>query len=483
MRPNNDFTPFFGYENRSKSSNFIQFSATGTSGSAALVAIVIAHFCAASPWIPPLLPVVSWLYPFSIMTTAPIYIATVSAPTNIAVIKYWGKASLEHNTPINSSLSVTLDQADLRAVTTVAASPGFTEDRLWLNGTLDEKAATSKRFRACVDGCKALATTYTKDGTEVTAADWQNWKVHVSSYNTFPTAAGLASSAAGYAALVAALAELYQCQETFPGELSTLARQGSGSACRSLYGNAVAWRMGSAANDWKDSKAEPVANGAPWPELRALILVVNDQKKDTSSTTGMVTSVATSPLLAHRAAAVVPQRMMDMEKAWAAQDFGAFARLTMQDSNQFHATCLDTYPPIFYLTDTSRDIIRILTKYNAYYTEKGGVERAAYTFDAGPNAVIYTTAAHLDELRALMLHYFPPAADQALADYMNQVGEDNVTIDPALLGACGKAVPQPGAVKYIYQTKAGPGPQVLDASESTIDPQTGLNTYEPAKRK
>lgn len=407
---------------------------------------------------------------------SPIYIATVSAPTNIAVIKYWGKASLEHNTPINSSLSITLDQADLRAVTTVAASPDFREDKLWLNGKLDESASTSKRFRACVDGCKALATTYEKDGTTVTSQQWQGWHVHVSSYNTFPTAAGLASSAAGYAALVAALAELYQAKETFAGELSTLARQGSGSACRSLYGNAVAWRMGSAENDWKDSKAEVIAGGAPWPDLRALILVVNDQKKDTSSTTGMVTSVATSALLAHRAAVVVPARMQAMEKAWADQDFSTFAKITMQDSNQFHATCLDTYPPIFYMTDTSRDIVRILTRYNAYHESP----RAAYTFDAGPNAVVYTTAAHLAEVTALLLHFFPPAIGQAMSDYLNKPTPLDVTLDSSLLQACGGSLtPQAGTVKYFYQTQPGPGPQVLGTSESNVDPKTGLNTYTP----
>ena len=423
------------------------------------------------------------------MSDPPIYLATVSAPTNIAVIKYWGKASLAHNTPINSSLSVTLDQADLRAVTTVAASPSFTKDRLWLNGQEDETAATSKRFRACVDGVKALATTHPHvqnshnddDDSQkvlVTKEEWQKWNVHVSSYNTFPTAAGLASSAAGYAALVAALAELYQAKESFPGELTTLARQGSGSACRSLYGNAVAWRMGSAENDWKDSLAEPVANGQAWPELRALILVVSDQKKDTSSTSGMVTSVATSTLLQHRATTVVPQRMEAIEQAWAAKDFASFAKITMQDSNQFHATCLDTYPPIFYMTDTSRDIVRILTIYNTW----AGTPRAGYTFDAGPNAVVYTLEEYLPEVTALLLKFFPPADGRDLKDYVNKPVDTTFELDPSLLAACEGKTPQPGTVKYFYQTKAGPGPQVLTGKESNLDPKTGLNTYQPTTK-
>lgn len=60
--------------------------------------------------------------------------ATHCAPSNIAVIKYWGKRDVVMNTPINSSVSMTMSQDDLRAITTIVASPEFTEDRLWLNG-------------------------------------------------------------------------------------------------------------------------------------------------------------------------------------------------------------------------------------------------------------------------------------------------------------------------------------------------------------
>ena len=124
-----------------------------------------------------------------------------------------------------------------------------------------------------------------------------------------------------------------------------------------------------------------------WPEIRAVILVVRDKEKDTSSTSGMETSRLTSPLLAHRAAHVVQGRLEELEKAYLAKDFETFGRITMQDSNQFHAVCLDTYPPIFYMNDTSKMIIRLVHVLNAAL---GGV-KAAYTFDAGPNAVIYTT--------------------------------------------------------------------------------------------
>jgi diphosphomevalonate decarboxylase len=418
------------------------------------------------------------------MTKSPIFMTTMSAGTNIAVIKYWGKADKAYNTPINDSVSVTLDQTDLRAVTTVAASASFQGDKLWLNGVEDAGASENVRFRACLDGVKALASEKTYNGVTVTKEMWQSMHIHVSSYNTFPTAAGLASSAAGYAALVAALADLMGAVEEFPGQLSTMARQGSGSACRSLYGGFVAWRAGNGPA-WLDSKAEQIANEHHWPEIRAVIMVVSDAKKDTSSTAGMSTSVATSALLSHRAAEVVPQRMKAMEEAWKTKDFATFGKITMQDSNQFHAVCLDTYPPIFYMNDISRSIIRLVTAYNAFYN----TVRAAYTFDAGPNAVIYCLQEHAAEIGALMLHYYPdndPTANNTggNANYINNPEYASelaaTTLDPDLLAACDKTgrTIAPGDVRKIYYTKAGPGPLAV-ADVCNLDLETGLNTYTP----
>jgi diphosphomevalonate decarboxylase len=409
----------------------------------------------------------------------PIYMETVSAPTNIACIKYWGKADAKYNTPINSSVSITLDQADLKAVTTAAASLMFEKDRLWLNGVEDEDAATSERFRACVDGVRALATDKVDSNGVIVVKkeDWSHLHVHISSYNTFPTAAGLASSAAGYAALVAALAQLFGAEEQYKGQLSTIARQGSGSACRSLHGGFVAWRMGSAEAEWRDSLAEQVADEHHWPEIRAIILVVSDAKKDTSSTAGMSTSVATSALLQYRATHVVPERMTAIEKAFLNKDFEAFGKLTMADSNQFHATCLDTYPPIFYINDISRSVIQIVHAYNAW----AGEVRAAYTFDAGPNAVLYTLDKYAVEVGALMLHYYPETGPDYMSnpEFAKEIA--SYRLDPTLLEATGKTgrTPKAGDVKMMYFTKSGPGPQRLSELEANIDPKTGLNTYKP----
>jgi diphosphomevalonate decarboxylase len=142
--------------------------------------------------------------------------------------------------------------------------------------------------------------------------------------------------------------------------------------------------MGSKA-DGSDSVAVEVAPASHWPTMRALILVVSAEKKGVSSTSGMQITVATSELFQRRAEVVVPRHMALMEKAIKEKDFETFAKVTMMDSNSFHATCLDTFPPIFYLNDVSRAAIRAVEDIN----KKAGKTVAAYTFDAGPNAVIY----------------------------------------------------------------------------------------------
>lgn len=402
-----------------------------------------------------------------------IHTATVSAPTNIACIKYWGKANAQYNTPINDSLSVTLDQSDLRAVTTASASTSFTSDRLWLNGSEVIDASTSKRFRACVDGVRALACDKIDPNTKqvVTKDEWKTMNVHIASYNTFPTAAGLASSAAGYAALVAALIQLFNAEESYPGEFTAIARQGSGSACRSLYGGFVAWRAGGEESDWSDSIAEQIVDEQHWSEVRAVILVVSDAKKETSSTAGMSNSVATSELLAHRAKEVVPKRQKLIEEAIKAKDFQAFGKITMMDSNQFHATCLDTYPPIFYMNDVSTSVVQMIHRYNDW----AGEIRAAYTFDAGPNAVLYTLEKYVVEVLALVLKYYPAESDNLVGDYVSneEMAKEALSykLDPSLLEAIEKTgrIHEHGDVKMVYCTKGGPGPKTLDSSEEIFD--------------
>lgn len=146
----------------------------------------------------------------------------------------------------------------------------------------------------------------------------------------------------------------------------------------------MAWQMGTR-DDGADSVAVEVAPASHWPTMRALILVVSAEKKGVSSTSGMQITVATSELFKRRAEVIVPEHMRAMENAIQEKDFETFARVTMMDSNSFHSVCSDTYPPIFYLNDVSKAAIRVVEDIN----KKAGKTVAAYTFDAGPNAVIY----------------------------------------------------------------------------------------------
>ena len=346
----------------------------------------------------------------------------------------------------------------------------------------EEDVGSNGRFQACLTLMRGLATDRIDPSTGevvVKKEDWGDYKVRVASINTFPTAAGLASSAAGYACLVYALAQLFGAKETYPGELTAIARQGSGSACRSLYGGLVRWEKG-VQPDGKDSIAIQIANEKHWPEMRTLIMVVSDAKKDTSSTSGMVNSVRTSELLRFRAESVVPGRVAALESAYLARDFEKFGELTMKDSNQFHATCLDTFPPIFYMNDVSRQIIRLVHAYNAHH----GSIRAAYTFDAGPNAVIYTLEPYQAEILALLLLFFPPSeGDGSAVPYVSNpsLNEEALklqsTLPPTLVHVvqrAGLTCPHPGGVKMIYCTRVGGGPRKLSREASLLDPTTGL---------
>ncbi|KAK2625149.1 hypothetical protein QTJ16_005518 [Diplocarpon rosae] len=314
------------------------------------------------------------------MADQKIYQASTTAPVNIAVVKYWGKRDAKLNLPTNSSVSVTLSQADLRTHTTAACSASFgPEDSLLLNSSPQD--VSGARTQACFRELRSLRTKL--EASSPSLPKLAALPLRVVSENNFPTAAGLASSAAGFAALVRAIANLYELPAS-PTELSRIARQGSGSACRSLFGGYVAWQMGEK-DDGSDSLAVEVAPASHWPTMRAVILVVSDKQKDTSSTSGMQLTVATSKLFKTRAREVVPEHMALMEKAIKEKDFESFAKVTMAESNSFHATCLDTVPPIFYLNDVSRAAIRAVDSIN----NKAGKTIAAYTFDAGPNAVIY----------------------------------------------------------------------------------------------
>lgn len=295
--------------------------------------------------------------------------------------------------------------------------------------------------------------------------------VHICSRNNFPTAAGLASSASGFAALVYSLAVLYEIPHSdSPSreKLSLIARQGSGSACRSLFGGFVAWEMGTYPGDGSDSKAVQIQPHTHWPDMHALICVVSDDKKGTSSTSGMQRTVQTSDLLKHRVT-IVDEKMKRIIAAINERNFDEFARITMQDSNQFHAVALDTDPPIFYMNDVSRAIIAVITEYNRLAVETTGKRKAAYTFDAGPNAVIYAEEKNMAEIISMIVKYFPQA--QPFSDPLGVFKGQSV--QSGVVGGFNTAVAKQfevGAVKTLIHTRIGEGPKDLGEEKTLLGP-------------
>ena len=213
--------------------------------------------------------------------------ATAIAHPNLALIKYWGKRDDERILPHTGSLSLTLDIFPTR--TTVTLDPKATDDTFILNGT-EVDGVPRERVVRFLDLIRQQA------GRSDYAV--------VTSENEVPTGAGLASSAAGFAALACAGAEAYGLQLDTK-DLSRLARRGSGSACRSVESDLVIWHDGLDGSDSGDGEGatkdieaqdrDSFAERVPGPKLAMVIAVVSADQKAVSSRVAMKDSIATSP--------------------------------------------------------------------------------------------------------------------------------------------------------------------------------------------
>ncbi|XP_011315113.1 diphosphomevalonate decarboxylase isoform X2 [Fopius arisanus] len=329
------------------------------------------------------------------------------------------------------------------------ASADFDADRIWLNGR--EESINNPRLQNCLREIKKRAQL---------SPEMENWKLHICSKNNFPTAAGLASSAAGYACLSAALAKLYRVE----GDISSIARCGSGSACRSVYGGFVRWYAGTDPNG-NDSIAKQIVPASHWPEMRILILVVNEERKKTSSAIGMKNGVLTSELLKYRAEHCVPKRVEEMNQAIMTKNFEKFAQLMMKDSNQMHAVCLDTSPPCFYLNDVSFGVIDLIHAYN----EASNRVKVGYTNDAGPNTVLYLLEKDVPEVLGLLDYYFPSKPVDNV-EYKRGNPPASAPLSEELILKINKEQNSPGQIKSIIHTHVGNGPTYLkDPREHLLD--------------
>ena len=306
--------------------------------------------------------------------------STWLATPNIAVMKYWGKRDSALNLPYNGSVSVTMDET-VSTRTTVEFDTALSRDIFSLNGKTARKDETVRVSRV-LDAVRKE----TGIGTHA--------KVY--SENNFPTAAGIASSASGFAALACAAADAAGMRAS-SRQLSLFARMGSGSACRSVIGGFVEWRKGSRA-DGSDSYAVQVAPASHWPSLRNVIAITDAGRKLVGSDAGMQLTVSGSALYRERLRKM-PSLIREMKHAIRARDLEAFLSLAMKESSNMHAVMMDSHPPIIYLNDISREIMRAVHSFN----EKEGGIVAGYTFDAGPNAHVYTTEKEAKKVARMLM--------------------------------------------------------------------------------
>jgi diphosphomevalonate decarboxylase len=293
--------------------------------------------------------------------------ATAVARANIALTKYWGQEDPERNLPMNDSVSMTLDGLETR--TTVLFEAQRERDEVRIGGERPPGPAR-ERVVEHLDRLRAVA------GEDAGA--------RVESVNSFPASAGLASSASGFAALTVAAGRALGLTSD-PGELSRLARYGSGSASRSLFGGFARWRTG----DDESSRAEQIAGPDQW-DLRDVILLLDRDPKDVGSSEGHELA-HTSPLLEGRLEAVGGWTE-DVVEAVRKRDVDALGKPVEADAMAMHAVMMTSDPSLLYWSPGTISAIDAVRSWR----EEG--LSCWFTIDAGPNLHVICEAEEADEV-------------------------------------------------------------------------------------
>lgn len=294
-------------------------------------------------------------------------IAKAKAHSNIALVKYWGKKDEELIIPFNNSISLTLDE--FYTITEVKFAD---KDEFILNGIRQSEEETNKIFK--------FVDLFRKKSNN-------SEKINISSKNYFPTAAGLASSASGFAALTAALNELYQL-ELSKKELSIMARKGSGSACRSIFGGIVEWEKG---HDDQTSYAKKI-DDANW-DIGMIAVIINDKKKGVLSRAGMSQTVKTCPFYGSWVTSAEDD-IREIKLAIKDKDIESLGKIAEHSALKMHATMMATKPQIIYLQEESLAVMRLVES-----LRNQGL-KCYYTMDAGPNVKIITNSKYKDQIIA-----------------------------------------------------------------------------------
>src|SRR5690625_4609176 len=302
--------------------------------------------------------------------------ATAKAHTNIALIKYWGKRNEELILPTNSSLSVRLDW--FYTETTVQFKEELERDIFILN----EEEISGVPYDQVTNYLELFRTYANRKGLFA----------EVNSTNKVPTAAGFASSASGFAALAGATSKALDLNLDDTA-LSRFTRQGSGSACRSIYGGFVQWEIGEK-EDGSDSYAVPIAPQDHW-DLRIAAVVLTAKEKDVSSRVGMKRTVDTSVFYDGWLESL-PKDLRDIKAGIQARDFEKVGSIAEANCLKMHATTLGAVPPFTYWQDTT-----MRSEEHTSELQSRGI-LAYYTIDAGPNVkVVYLPGDEATVLQAL----------------------------------------------------------------------------------
>ncbi len=294
--------------------------------------------------------------------------ATGIASPNIAFIKYWGNRDEALRLPANGSISMNL--AGLHTRTQVTFDPALRADSRLLN-QVEQSGPALERVSRFLDQVRRMAGS-------------QN-RARIVSENNFPTGAGIASSAAAFAALSLAASAAAGLQLSEP-ELSRLARLGSGSAARSVPGGFVEWQPGSGD---VDSYAFSIAAPGYW-DLVDCIAIVEAGHKPVGSTQGHALA-GTSPLQAARVADSA-RRLEACRRAILERNFADFAAIVEEDSNLMHAVMMTSHPALFYWSPASLLVMKTVREWREDQIP------VCYTLDAGPNVHVLTLTDHAPQV-------------------------------------------------------------------------------------
>jgi len=276
--------------------------------------------------------------------------ATARAQPNIALIKYWGKRDSESNLPAVGSISITLDEL----YTEMSVDLDASLDRDWLSVNGTDSPDLLPRVAACLD----------------TVLGVDRPRSRVSSRCNFPLAAGLASSASSFAALVVAASAAGGLDRTTT-ELACLAGRASGSAARSLYGGFVELR-----NEADGIVVDTILDGDAWP-LRVIAAVTESAAKPVGSGEAMEISRKSSPFYS-RWVEEQPMDLATARDAIAVRDFGKLASIAEHNCLKMHSVMWASRPPVVYWNSATLDCLQVLRELQADDVD------VFFTIDAGP---------------------------------------------------------------------------------------------------